>query len=245
MKLSLLIASFLVFQPVLALETALGAPGVFSDAALDIYFYYPEEMTSISEADPPQPVQPSTDAHPKPGNEDYNATQACLKTLLDVDLPADGAGTGPATLGALSSSTAGTERIQASIRLFEVNMDCECAALRKKRDAAMRGIAETITHVNGMQALGKPLWYDLGKQKIHMNTAIGSVHPGQGPVLMADMVTEYKAHVLMWVLQSNDAVTFNTITKSTVQFGPAPPLPLFPAKVGPDGPGLPLKILPR
>jgi hypothetical protein len=223
------------------------APGIFYQRDLDLHFYYPEEMvasdlTKISDADRTAGIGKSL-----PGDSERDGSKACLRTMLRADLPADKAGTRMATLGAIENTPSPEqERVTGTIWLFDVDMNCVCAAMRKKRDAAMRDISATITQAQGMTRMGPPLWYDLGKQKIHMSAAVGRHNPNERPVLMMDMVTDYHGRVLMWIVQSNDAETFNAFTKSTVQFDKAPAVPLFPANVGPQGfGGVPTKILPR
>jgi hypothetical protein len=211
-------------------------PGIFYDNTLDLHFYYPLEM--------PRTDMPSAAEHPSPeglgqsapGDRQRDEAAACLRIMLRADLPADKAGTRPATLdGTVRVPSPGNEGIRATIQLFEVDMNCVCKALRKKRDAAMREIAGTITHVREMEKMGPPLWYGLGTQKVHMSAAVGRLNPGEQPVLMMAMVTDYKHHVLMWIVHSNDAETFNSLTKSRVQFGGQPAFPLFAADVGPNG----------
>jgi hypothetical protein len=189
------------------------APGIFYQRDLDLHFYYPEEMvasdpTKISDADRTAGIGKS-----KPGDSERDGSKACLRTMLRADLPADKAVTRMATLGAIENTPSPEqERVTGTIWLFDVDMNCVCAAMRKKRDAAMRDISATITQAQGMTRMGPPLWYDLGKQKIHMSATIGRHNPNERPVLMMDMVTEYHGHVLMWIVQSNDAETFNALT---------------------------------
>jgi hypothetical protein len=222
-------------------------PGIFYQRELDLHFYYPVEMvasdpTKITDADRTAGIGKS-----QPGDSEREGSKACLRVMLRADLPADKVGTRMATLGAIENTPSPeSESVTGTIWLFDVDMNCVCAAMRKKRDAAMRDISATITQAQGMTRTGPPLWYDLGKQKTHMSAALGRHNPNEGPVLMMDVVTDYRSHVLMWIVQSNDAETFNALTKSTVQFDKSPALPLFPANVGPQGfGGVPMKILPR
>ncbi|HEY3988279.1 MAG TPA: hypothetical protein VGM02_03205 [Acidobacteriaceae bacterium] len=251
----------LLFALVVAYQTALGrqtkpdqsaaitppAPGIFYKSDLRLHFYYPVEMVPSDLVTATVLDSTAGIGKSQPGDSERDGSEACLRTMLRADLPADKADTRMATLGAIENTPSPEqERIAGTIWLFDVDMDCVCAAMRKKRDAAMRDISATITQAQGMTRMGPPLWYDLGKQKIHMSAAVGRHNPSERPVLVMDMVTDYHGHVLMWIVQSNDAETFNTLTKSTVQFDKAPALPLFPADVGPQGfGGVPMKILPR
>jgi hypothetical protein len=222
-------------------------PGIFYAKDLDLHFYYPEEMIAADLPKQSNAEEMAGIGKSQPGDTARDGSEACLRTMLRAELPAGKAGTRLATLGAIENvPSVEQERVTATIWLFEVDMDCVCAAMRKKRDAAMRDISATITQAQGMTRMGPPLWYDLGKQKVHMSFAAGRHNPNERPVLIMDMVTDYKQHVLMWIVQSNDAETFNFLTKSAVQFEGASPLPLFPANVGPQGfGGIPMKILPH
>ena len=67
------------------------------------------------------------------------------------------------------------------------------------------------------ERMPKPLWYEVGKQKIHMNSAAGRpVVNGQvasAPIFIMSMSTQWRGHLLAWVFTSNDTEIFNEINE--------------------------------
>jgi hypothetical protein len=110
-------------------------------------------------------------------------------------------------------------------------------------------MALTAVSEPGIQRMPKPIWYEIGKQKIHMNSGVGrpiiNGKLASAPIITMGMATQWHDHLLEWVFISNDAEIFNEMTKSIVQFGDGPWSPMFAANLGPKGSGTQLTVLPK
>ncbi len=133
--------------------------------------------------------------------------------------------------------------------MMEVVRNCLPQQLQKNENDALGSIALSPVSEPGIQRMPKPLWYEIGKQKIHMNSGAGRpIINGQlasAPIMVMSMATEWRGHLLAWVFTSNDTEILNQITKSQVQFGDGPWGPMFAPNVGPQGAGTPITILPK
>ncbi|HEV2246895.1 MAG TPA: hypothetical protein VGW37_09625, partial [Terriglobia bacterium] len=118
-----------------------------------------------------------------------------------------------------------------------------------KEEDVRRSMALSPVSMPGIGRRPKPIWYDIGTQKVHMNSGVGRpIVNGQlasAPLIVMCMATQWRGHQLAWVFTSNDAEIFNEMTKSVVQFGDGPWGIMFPANIGPRGSGTPMTILPK
>ena len=101
----------------------------------------------------------------------------------------------------------------------------------------------------GIGRMPKPIWYEIGKQKVHMNSGVGRpIVNGQvasAPLIIMSMATQWRGHLLAWVFTSNDTEIFNEMTKSLVQFGNGPWGTMFAANIGSKDSGTPITIAPK
>ncbi len=139
--------------------------------------------------------------------------------------------------------------IYAQILMAEIRPDCLPKKIRKNDNDALGNIAMSFVSEPGLQHSSPPLWYRIGKQKIHMNSGVGRViangKVASAPIIVMSMTTKWRGHLLAWVFISDDIQTFNAITKSEVQFGKSDWGQMFPEDVLPKGAGTPMKILPK
>ena len=116
-------------------------------------------------------------------------------------------------------------------------------------DDALGNMALSSVMEPGLEPMPKPIWYEIGQQKIHMNSSAGrAIVNGKldpAPVIIMAMTTEWRGHLLEWVFTANDTEIFNELTKSMVRFGDGPWSPMFAANIGPQGSGTPMTILPK
>jgi hypothetical protein len=132
--------------------------------------------------------------------------------------------------------------------MMELVRDC-VPKKDKNVDDVLASMAMSVLSIRGIQRMPKPLWYEVGKQKIHMNSGVGRpITNGQlspAPIVIMSMATQWRGHLLLWVFTSNDTEIFNEITKSQAQFGNGPWGPMFGANLGPPGSGTAMTILPK
>jgi hypothetical protein len=178
-----------------------------------------------------------------------------MRNLLLVELPEDKAPKRAASLEGVLLEDANVakpppEPITAMIEMAEMRPDCLPEELRKKEDDVLASIALSAVSAPGIERMPKPLWYEIGKQKIHMNSgagvSVGKVEQRRGPIFIMSMATQWRGHLLAWMFMSNDTETFNEITKSLVKFGDGPWGEMFPPNIGtPKGKSTPITILPK
>lgn len=231
-------------------------PGEFHDKGLDLYFNYPVEMTALDGSVAMERGHQKIFGASGENDPEHQEAKRCIRFLLDADLPEDKAPNRPASLdGVWAGSTEDDKAprkpavISASIVVMEIVRDCLPEELQKNENDALGTIALSFVSEPGIEPMSKPIWYEVGNQKIHMNSGAGrlTIHgdPQPDPIFIMSMTTEWKGHFLAWVFTSNDTEIFNEITKSIARFGDGPWGPMYPANIGPNASGPPLKILPN
>jgi hypothetical protein len=237
-------------------KTSALAPGEFYDKELDLHFNYPVEMDLVDWATAMESGHLAIYGVSGAGDPEHEQARKCVRPLLSAELPAEKA---PKRVPDLSdvwvedseehSASPQDKAISASVYIVEIQRSCIPKDARKKEDAAPSGIALGFVSAPGLQKMPAPWWYELGKQKIHMNSSAGRVLlPGgrrTAPIFIMSMATSWQGHLLAWVFTSNDTKTFNEITKSLVRFGNNPWSPMFAPNVGPKGTGTPVNVLPK
>jgi hypothetical protein len=187
---------------------------------------------------------------------EHQMAKRCVRPLLDTELPQDKAPQRAANLDGVwvddskeYKESRKSEPIVAKILLMEIVRDCLPKQLRKNENDTLGNIALSFVSEPGIRRMPKPLWYEVGQQKIHMNSAVGRPIANGGlasaPIIIMSMTTQWRGHLLAWVFTSDDAEIFNEITKSLVQFGGGKWGPMFAANIGPPGSGTPMTILPK
>jgi hypothetical protein len=232
------------------------SPGLFYDATLDLHFNYPVEMRKLDAEADIEIGHRNIFGMPGYTDPEHQEAKRCMKIFFDADLPKENAPQRNADVGYLwvddskaYKESRKAEPIYAKILLFELVQDCVPKKLRKKEDDVLGSMALGAVAAPWIGRMPKPLWYEIGKQKIHMNSGVGRpIVNGQlasAPIIIMSMATQWHDHLLEWVFTSNDAEIFNEMTKSLVQFGDGPWGPMFLANIGPNGSGTPITVLPK
>lgn len=231
------------------------APGTFYDRDLDVHFNYPVEMNKLDGNAEMERGHLNIYGDTGENDPEHQEAKRCFRILLDLELSQEKAPHRNASLDPIwvdgskeYKDSHKPEPISAQIVMGEVVRDCLPKKLRKNADAALANIAMSFVSLPGIQRMDKPLWYEVGGQKIHMNSGAGRpMVNGQlspAPVMIMAMATEWRGHLLAWVFSSNDTEIFNEITKSLVQFGNGSWGPMFGANIG-AGSATPITILPK
>jgi len=232
--------------------------GKFYDKEMDLRFNYPVEMRTLDmvadmEAGHMNIYGSSGDSDPE-----HREARRCIRPLLDAELPAEKA---PSRLASLQDIWVDQTReykdsykpqpIFAKLVLIEFEPGCLPKKLQKgkKVDEVLHSMALSAVSEPGLEPMPKPIWYEIGKQKIHMNSSAGRpIMNGKldpAPVIIMAMATEWRGHLLEWVFTANDTEIFNEITKSLVRFGDGPWSQIFAPNIGAKGQGTPITILPK
>lgn len=231
-------------------------PGEFYNKELDLHFNYPVEMQTFDTKTEMELGHQNIYGDSGANDLEHQEAKKCMRPLLDAKLPEDKASQRMANLDGVwvddskeYKESRKPEPIFAQIVMTEIVRDCLPKALQKNENDALGTIAMSFVSLPGIARMPKPLWYEVGKQKIHMNSAAGRpVVNGQvasAPIFIMSMSTQWRGHLLAWVFTSNDTEIFNEITKSKVQFGNGSWGPMFAANIGPKGQGTPMTILPK
>lgn len=92
------------------------------------------------------------------------------------------------------------EPIFAKILVVEFLRECLPKKLQKDENDALGSMALSFVSEPWVQCMPKPLWYEVGKQKIHMNSGVGRpVVNGQlapAPIFIMSMATQWRGHLL-------------------------------------------------
>jgi hypothetical protein len=231
-------------------------PGTFYDKELDLSFNYPVEMRTLDMRADMESGHKNVFGTSGADDPEHQESVRCMHPLLDAELPQDRAPQRMASLDGIwvddskeYKESRKAQPIFAKIVLVELDRSCVPKKLRKKENDVLGSMALSAVAMPGIQRMPKPLWYEIGTQKIHMNSGAGRpLVNGQldpAPMMIMSMATEWRSHLLEWVFTSNDTEIFNEITKSLVRFGDGPWGPMFAGNIGPKGSGTPMTILPK
>jgi len=231
-------------------------PGLFYEKDLDLHFNYPVEMRTLDAASDMELGHRNIFGMPGDTDPEHREAIRCTRFVLDVDLPKENAPQRDADIGELwvddskeYKESRKAEPIFAKIVIVEFLRDCVPKKLRKKENDVLGSMALSAVSMPGIQRIPQPIWYETANQKIHMNCGVGRpIINGQlasAPIIVMSMATQWRDHLLEWVITSNDAQIFNVLTKSVVQFGNGPWGPMFAPNLGPRGSGTPITVLPK
>ena len=154
--------------------------------------------------------------------KEHELASRCVKPLLLGELP-DGSTQGS------PSSGAGT----ATLLFFEfiASKECKTEFKYKNHEAIAGGVAQTAIQLPGATALSPPLWFDLGRQKLHITfSALGlqNTSSDQPHALMAIGAMRYHGHILGWMMSADHLNTFNDLTKTSIELDDGKTYPLVP-----------------
>jgi hypothetical protein len=231
-------------------------PGIFYDKQLDLSFNYPVEMRTLDMAAEMESGHENIFGTSGDADPEHQEAKRCTHPLLDAELPQDKAPQRSASLEGIWVDDSRQYKdsrkpapIFAKIMLVEFDRGCLPQKVQKHDDDVLGNMALSAVSLPGIERMPKPLWYEIGSQKIHMNSGAGRpIVNGQldpDAMMIMSMATNWHGHLLEWVFTSNDTEIFNEITKSVVRFGNGPWAQMFPANVGPKGSGTPMTILPK
>lgn len=230
--------------------------GKFYDKEMDLHFNYPIEMKLLDAASDMEIGHHNIFGMSGDTDPEHQQAERCMKILLDVCLAADKAPQRNADIKDLwvddskqYKESRKAQPIYAKILMVELSPDCVPKKFRKKEDDVLASMALSPVSLPGIGRMPKPIWYEIGKQKIHMNSGVGrpivNGEVAPAPLIIMSMATQWRGHLLDWVFTSNDTEIFNEMTKSVVRFGDGPWSPMFAPNIGPNGSRTPMTILPK
>ncbi len=122
----------------------------------------------------------------------------------------------------------------ATLLFFEFIASKECKAGFKYKDdeKVAGGIAQTAIELPEATALSQPLYFDLGKQKLHITFSVlglQNTSSDQPPALIATAAMRYHGHILGWMLSADQLNTFNDPSKTSIELDDGKVYPLVPS----------------
>ena len=152
--------------------------------------------------------------------KEHELASRCMKPILLAELP-----------DRSPQEKQPSKADSATLLFFEFIASKECkAGFKYKNDEAVAGgIAQTAIQLPGATPLSRPLWFDLGKQKLHITfSAFGIQNPDQPPALIAMAAMRYHGHILGWMMSADHLNTFNDLTKTSIELDDGKTYPLVP-----------------
>jgi hypothetical protein len=231
LKVLCLLAAFI--EPALAQTEQ---PGVFHEPATGLTMRYPVELVV---RDPQKAIDEGHVAvygSMQIQEKEHALAGRCVKPIFLAELPE-----GPSKTDSKSGAS------DASLFLFEFLPTKECKAGFKYKDdeAVAGGIAQLVIQLPGATPLSQPLWFDFGKQKLHIAFAafgVNNTSPDQPHALIATAAVRYHGHVLGWMMSASYLNTFNDLTKTSIQLDDGKVYPLVPFNLD-DQLRLPINIV--
>jgi hypothetical protein len=213
-----------------------GQPGVFHEDITGLTMRFPVELVL---RDPQQAVDEGHVAvlgSMQVQAKEHKLASRCIKPILLGELP--------------DESPQGNTPFRASaatLLLFEFKPSKECKAEFKYKDdeAVAGGLAQVAIQLPGATPLSQPLWFDLGKQKLHIAfAALGLQNraPDQPHALIAMAAMRYHGHILCWMMSASHLNTFNGLTKTSIELDDGHVYPLVPFNLD-DHLKLPINIV--
>ncbi len=131
--------------------------------------------------------------------------------------------------------------VDASIMIARVGLDCVPAEYRSQADAMAAVMAEGFVQESGLKEIDQPIWYEIGKERIHFVAGESTPHAQEsdgtagasGPrKWVASIAFAWENNLITIQIESNDLPFLNEILHSSIAFGDEPAAPLFSAEIG-------------
>jgi hypothetical protein len=218
------------FLPILFLLASCGVaaraqkeqPGVFLETATGLTMRFPVELVVRDAQKAVNEGHVAVFGSMEKQAKEHELASRCMKPLMLSELPV-------ASINEMPFSGAS----DATLFLFEFIGSKECKAGFKYKDdeAVAGGLSQIATKLPGATPLCPPLWFDFGKQKLHITFSafgLGNTSPDQPHALIAMASMRYHGHILGWIMSSGNLNTFNDLTKTSIELEDGKIYPLVP-----------------
>lgn len=131
--------------------------------------------------------------------------------------------------------------VDASIMIARVGLECVPAEYRGQADAMAAVMAEGFVQRSGLKEIDQPIWYEIGKERIHFVAAEstpdakesdGTASASKPRMWVASIAFAWEDNLITIQIESNDLPFFNEMLHSSIAFGNEPAAPLFSADIG-------------
>lgn len=220
------------------------APVTFHSDLLDLSLTYPGSL--VAEKMPSLDDQHAAIASKQPADEkpEYKRADQCTDKVMSaqrIDDPNKAQGT-----IAIYGDSRGTvihldPVVDASIIIARVGLECLPAEYRTQTDAMAAVMAEGFVQGPELKEIDQPIWYEIGKQRIHFAAAESTVDENASGAKIAapssrkwiaSIAFVWKNNLVTIQIESNDLSFLNEMLHSNIAFGSEPPATLFPAEIG-------------
>lgn len=141
-------------------------------------------------------------------SEEHERAAHCMKPVMVADLPS--------TSGGKNDPAHGVRLVAFT---FSLVPECTAGFKFQEADAIAGGVAQAEAQMPGSRPLGPPLWFDWGKDKLHLYVvALGP--DGNSPALLATATLLWKGQIFGWILTADSPNTFNQYGQVSVEVEP-------------------------
>ncbi len=229
------------------------APVTFHSDLLDLSFTYPGSL--IATKLPSLDEQHAETARNQPADEkpEYKKSDQCTDAALRAERKAD-PDQAVGTI-AIYGNKRGTvihldPPITAKIVISRVGIECMPAKYKDHMEDVASVMASASIQEKGFKPIDQPIWYELGKTRIHFAAAQSDPEEKQsdaksggkpGRSWIASVAFISNGNIVSIYFESNDPPFLNEMLHGKLTLGKQMPSPLFPAEIGL---GAPAKLLP-
>lgn len=197
-------------------------PGIFHESATGLTMRFPIELVVRDAEKAVDEGHVAVFGSMQNKAKEHELAGRCMKPLLLAELPED---------SSQSNQPIGVSA--ATLLLFEFIASKECKAGFKYKDdeQVAGGVAQTAIQIPGATPLSRPLWFDVGKQKLHATFAafgLQNTSSGQPHALVVMAAMRYHKHILVWLISASQLNTFNDLTKTSIELDDGKVYPLVP-----------------
>jgi hypothetical protein len=242
-------------SPILEPSAAKPSPSVFQSELLGFTLSYPASLVATKLPSPDQQhaeiakLQPS-DEKPELRKVDQCTDKALLAQRKDDP---DKAGVNVTIYGDKRGTVLDVApTVHATLLIARVGVECMPAEYRQQLDGVTSAMAEESAQGDDLRPIDQPIWYKIGKTRIHF-AAAESVRPETQPGTkansqrgnaqqrrwVASMAFVQNGNLVSIYAESNNLPFLNEILHGTVKFGDEPAAPLFSADLGTGTPTQP------
>jgi hypothetical protein len=220
----------------------------FHSDLLDLSFTYPESLVaeklpSLDEQHAALARRYGPDEEPEYRKQDQCTDRALIARRKDQPSTPGGSVTVEGTIYGDKRGIVldAHHAVTAKILISRVGVECMPAEAQRQLDDVAAVMAEGLTKEEGLKPIDQPIWYEVGKTRIHFAAAQNAPEV-EKPVAksgdererrwVASMAFVWRGNLVSVFVESNDLPFLNEVLHGQITLGKEPAAPLFPAGIG-------------
>lgn len=217
------------------------APATFHSDFLDLSLTYPGSLVAEKLPSPDEQHAAIASKQPADENPEYKRADQCTDKVFSARR-SDGPDKAQGTITFYGDKRGTVVHLDpvvaASIMIARV---CVPAEYKSQADAIAAQMAQAFVQDPGLKEIDQPIWYEVGKERIHFAAAESTVNSqSSGAKAAAPSPQKWVASIafvrgdnlITIQFESNDLPFLNEMLHSSIAFGNQPAAPLFPAEIG-------------